>query len=283
MVAYAFRDRPLHALIAIAAGLLILETALMSLVPITILSAQAGMPNATSAVDALAGINQFIGIPSDRYLAADIALHRGPYLALLSQRFVIESNGLLNSLILLGPETLAYMLLGMAALRSGLLSGEWSSSRSWRWATVSFMITIPVYAVLATYMVKNDFSILSVSLSVLVLPIPIRPVMIVGWTCLIVLIARRRTWLTLRLAAAGRMAFTNYLTTSFVMTFIFYGQGMALYGVFSRATLYWFVAAMWLAMLAWSKPWLDRFQYGPFEWLWRSLARRERQQFRRTF
>jgi uncharacterized protein len=26
-------------------------------------------------------------------------------------------------------------------------------------------------------------------------------------------------------------------------------------------------------MLLWSKPWLDRFNYGPLEWLWRSLAR----------
>jgi uncharacterized protein len=30
---------------------------------------------------------------------------------------------------------------------------------------------------------------------------------------------------------------------------------------------------MWALMLLWSKPWLDRFAYGPFEWLWRSLAR----------
>jgi len=28
------------------------------------------------------------------------------------------------------------------------------------------------------------------------------------------------------------------------------------------------------AMLAWSKPWLDRFAYGPLEWLWRSLTYR---------
>ena len=33
------------------------------------------------------------------------------------------------------------------------------------------------------------------------------------------------------------------------------------------------VVAMWALMLLWSKPWLDRFQYGPLEWLWRSLAR----------
>jgi uncharacterized protein len=34
-------------------------------------------------------------------------------------------------------------------------------------------------------------------------------------------------------------------------------------------------------MLAWSKPWLDRFAYGPFEWLWRSLARRKLQPMRK--
>jgi uncharacterized protein len=38
---------------------------------------------------------------------------------------------------------------------------------------------------------------------------------------------------------------------------------------------------MWLVMLAWSKPWLDRFAYGPLEWLWRSLARWRVQPFRK--
>jgi uncharacterized protein len=38
---------------------------------------------------------------------------------------------------------------------------------------------------------------------------------------------------------------------------------------------------VWLIMLAWSKPWLDRFHYGPFEWLWRSLARWQAQPLRR--
>jgi uncharacterized protein len=26
-------------------------------------------------------------------------------------------------------------------------------------------------------------------------------------------------------------------------------------------------------MLLWSKWWLDRYRYGPFEWAWRSLSR----------
>ncbi|WP_414694683.1 DUF418 domain-containing protein [Phenylobacterium sp.] len=32
-------------------------------------------------------------------------------------------------------------------------------------------------------------------------------------------------------------------------------------------------------MLLWSRPWLARFHYGPFEWLWRSLVQWKPQPF----
>jgi len=35
-------------------------------------------------------------------------------------------------------------------------------------------------------------------------------------------------------------------------------------------------------MLLWSKAWLDRYRYGPFEWLWRSLARFQVQPMRKA-
>jgi len=69
------------------------------------------------------------------------------------------------------------------------------------------------------------------------------------------------------------MAFTNYLATSIVMTSLFYGYGLNLFGEVSRADLWPFVLGMWGLILLWSKPWLDRFAYGPLEWLWRSLSR----------
>ncbi len=49
----------------------------------------------------------------------------------------------------------------------------------------------------------------------------------------------------------------------------------------SRAGLWLVALAMWVVMLLWSKPWLDRFRYGPIEWLWRSLARWELQPMRK--
>jgi uncharacterized protein len=42
-----------------------------------------------------------------------------------------------------------------------------------------------------------------------------------------------------------------------------------------------FVLLGWALMLAWSKPWLARFRFGPLEWLWRSLTYGERAPFRR--
>ena len=56
--------------------------------------------------------------------------------------------------------------------------------------------------------------------------------------------------------------------------------GVGLFGHLTRAQLYIVVALVWIVMLGWSKPWLDRFRYGPLEWLWRSLARYEWQPMR---
>ncbi len=131
-------------------------------------------------------------------------------------------------------------------------------------------------------MMANDFSLVSVTTGVLAATTPVRPLMIVAWACLIILLARPGGMLTDRIAAAGRMAFTNYLATSVICSTLFYGYGLGWFGYLSRAELYLIVLAMWVLMLVWSKPWLDRFAYGPLEWLWRSLARLKLQPMRRN-
>jgi uncharacterized protein len=97
----------------------------------------------------------------------------------------------------------------------------------------------------------------------------------------VILLTRGGGPLTERVAAAGRAALSNYLGTSILMSGLFYGWGFGLYGDLSRIQLWIPVVAMWAFMLLWSKPWLDRFNYGPFEWLWRSLARMRLQPMRK--
>jgi uncharacterized protein len=112
---------------------------------------------------------------------------------------------------------------------------------------------------------------------------PLRLIMILGYVAALMLLIRALAGSSFiaRVAATGQAAFTNYLGTSIMMTTIFYGYGLGLYNHISRPMLWLFVIGAWAVMLLWSKPWLARFRYGPLEWLWRSLARRERQAMRR--
>jgi uncharacterized protein len=181
-----------------------------------------------------------------------------------------------------GWETLGYMLFGMAALKSGFFKGEWSDASYRKTMLIGFGIGIPAYAVLAWLLTQDGFTVPMIMAIVMAGTTPFRPLMIMATAALIILLTRSGGRLVERIAAAGRAAFTNYLGTSIIMTSLFYGYGLGLYGTMSRAELWLAVIPMWGLMLLWSKPWLERYSYGPFEWLWRSLARGEVQPMRKA-
>jgi uncharacterized protein len=82
----------------------------------------------------------------------------------------------------------------------------------------------------------------------------------------------RARWLTDRLAAVGRMALTNYLMQTVLMTTFFYGYGLGWFGRLSRVELMGVVAGVWALQLLWSPVWFRWFQYGPAEWVWRAFT-----------
>jgi uncharacterized protein len=63
---------------------------------------------------------------------------------------------------------------------------------------------------------------------------------------------------------------------------VFTGAGLALVGSFSRAQLYIVVFAIWVFQLFFSQWWLERYRFGPLEWLWRVLTYGERPTNRRS-
>ncbi|MEM7414472.1 MAG: DUF418 domain-containing protein [Gemmatimonadota bacterium] len=109
------------------------------------------------------------------------------------------------------------------------------------------------------------------------------PFVALGWVSVVMLIIQSGAvrWLTDRLAATGRMAFTNYIAQSVICTFIFYGHGLGLFGSVDRVGQAAIVLAVWAVQLAWSPWWLNRFHYGPLEWMWRSLVYGKAQRFQR--
>ena len=74
------------------------------------------------------------------------------------------------------------------------------------------------------------------------------------------------------LAPFGRMALTNYLMQSIIATFLFYGNGLGLFGTVGRAEQWVYILGIWIFQIGFSKWWLGRFKFGPLEWLWRSLT-----------
>jgi uncharacterized protein len=73
-------------------------------------------------------------------------------------------------------------------------------------------------------------------------------------------------------ARAGQMALTNYLLQSVLCTTLFYGYGFGLFGRVPRAQQVLLVLVVWALNVAFSVWWLNRFRFGPAEWLWRSLT-----------
>ncbi len=272
MVAFLFRRLQVKSMIRIGIGLLVVQLLVTAMIPMVIAMAQAAPGDKemqTTLQDMIVGF----GTPSSAWIAEQVALHRDGWLAIAQDRFADNSFMPIIALFQYGWETLAYMLFGMAGLRSGMLTGSWERKRYIKWVAIGFGIGFPVYAALAAWMISDDFGIMSVATSAMPATVPFRPLMIMGWASLIILLMRPGGVLTMRLAAAGRMAFTNYLVTSLICTTLFYGYGFGWYGEMSRAEIYLVVFAIWAAILLWSKPWLERFGYGPLEWLWRSLSR----------
>jgi uncharacterized protein len=75
----------------------------------------------------------------------------------------------------------------------------------------------------------------------------------------------------------GQMALTNYLMHSVILSCIFYGYAGGQYGEISRAPQMLLVFGIIIFQLLFSKWWLNRYRFGPMEWLWRSLTYKKRQ------
>ncbi|WP_106639573.1 DUF418 domain-containing protein [Allosphingosinicella vermicomposti] len=281
---FLFRNKPVKGLIGWAVGLLIVQTILMAMLSAGFLavSAQASAPGASPDIIAQWNeMKQGVGPLPPAELAKDLAVHDGSYAGLVAHR-AGQTSFMVIGIFFFGVETLAYMLIGMAALKSGFLTGAWENRRYIRWMLICYAISIPLYMLIAAWVAGSGFDTATVAAATIGAVTPIRPVMIIGHAALIILLTRQGGALVDRIAAAGRAAFTNYLGTSIIVSTLFYGYGGGLYGDLGRAEVYLVVIAMWALMLIWSKPWLDRFAYGPFEWLWRSLARWQIQPLRKA-
>jgi len=175
------------------------------------------------------------------------------------------------------------MLLGMALLKSNVLTGRRSRSQYARQAVIGLVSGLPLVAWgLYQYQALNwrlPDSLFVIPLwnywgSVLVA---------LGYIGLLLVIWKAGVLrgITLRLASAGRTAFSCYILETLICTTVFYGHGLGLFGSVDRLQQLLLTTAIWIVLLGLAPLWLRRFRYGPLEWLWRSLTYGHRVPMRR--
>jgi uncharacterized protein len=229
------------------------------------------------------GMRAFMA-PGDEDLQKDLAAYRGGYVDIVKHRAPIVMSMQIFVTLFFGISRIAaLMMIGAALMKLGILSGERSVTFYRNMMLSGYLLGLPLTIFSAIDLNAHAYDTLYV-LRVGGIANYIGSLIVAfGHIGLVMLIFKTGVLphLMRRFAAAGRMALTNYLMHSLILTTIFYGYGMGLYGTISRFWQMGFVIGVIALQLALSAWWLARYRFGPVEWLWRSLTYWKRQPMRR--
>ena len=272
MFLLVFRDVPLRLLPWLAAGSFLAPLGLM--MGLGLLGSLMQM-----TPELAAGWNDAMG-EQGKMVAALIEGQRqaygsGTYLEAVVQRSRDFGFALMN-LMIVGPLVFGMFLLGSWFVRSGAIAQPEKHARLFkrlRWGILPLglalvLVSFALQPTLDQGTIDLRFST-AFSLSMLG-----SALMCLGYMAWIVRGMQSPAWAP-RLAwvaPAGRMALTNYLMQSIVCTLVFYGYGLGYFQQLPRAWQVPFVFALFGMQVVLSRWWLQRFRFGPMEWVWRSLT-----------
>jgi uncharacterized protein len=212
--------------------------------------------------------------PTSQAYAAELAERAESYVSAFNwnARHMGEVFAFVFPLLIL--DTLAMMLLGMALFKLRVLDATRPIGWYARLAAAGFGVGLLTNLWELRLAAAADFD----ALATMTFMVPTyqfgRLGMALGYLGLVMIVCRIGLLPATRraLAAVGRMALTNYLMHSAICLVLFTGLGFGLVGVLERWQLYPVALAIWAFQLWFSVWWLDRYRYGPAEWLWRALT-----------
>ncbi len=249
----------------------------------TLLYLASGIGITMAPPEAIEGIRSFWS-PGPEQVASYVAAMRGSW----TEQMAVRGPEMISSLTMVFFmyylwRTVGMMLIGMALFKWGVLSAERSRRFYAVTAVVGFVVGLPViwlgvvrrfadgWSVPWSFFTGSQYNYWG---SAFVALAYISIVMLIVKSGVLAKCVRT-------FAAAGRMAFTNYLMQTVICTTIFYGHGFGLFGSVSRSGQILIVFAVWIFQLWFSTFWLARFRFGPAEWLWRTLTYLKPQPMRR--
>ena len=261
-------------------GLLIAAGIFLGLLMLANLFYNWSMPDWTS--EEIEGLRAWWN-PDAATIAEEVNAYRGSWLDQMTQRVPGALAIQVGYMPFLAPRATAMMLLGMALYKAGILTGQ----RNRRWNGRLALIGLGLGTLISVIGVwqneaagwSMEFSFFSgtVLRTLGMVPLVLGYIGGILWLCE----GRVGPWMERRLAPVGRMALTNYLTQTILATTVMYGHGLGWYHTMGRAELWLVILPIWGLQLLWSKWWMDRFRFGPFEWLWRTATYWKAQPMRR--
>jgi uncharacterized protein len=264
-------------LIKWALGLLALQWAidLIAVLPPFVLRSAAQAPGAAGELVARwRDLSDAFEGPDSRAATAEVTRYGSGYAAILAARASAFGRDIVNIVLYVLPELLAFMALGMAMLKGGFLSAQWTAAQYRATLRRAYLVgLVPMAGLAAWVLIAQDP--LAAEAAGFGWSVPLRLPLAAAHAALALAVAIR--WpdnlLVGAVRAVGRLALSNYLLCSLVATTLFYGYGAGLFGRMDRAELLLCTLAGWAIMLLWSSLWRRRWRQGPAEWLWRRLAR----------
>ncbi|OOG75725.1 hypothetical protein B0E45_02010 [Sinorhizobium sp. A49] len=205
--------------------------------------------------------------------AATEAAFRGNWQSIIGQHLIELQSVWVILGLLQAPSALAMFLVGLIAGRRQILSHpQENRAMLRRLVRLGFFVGLPgavVYAYTGVEMSETPLAI--IGLAVGLLTAPLLTGAYVGAMVLFLDSAAGRGLRDL-LAPAGRTALSNYLLQSLVCALIFHGYGLGLVGRVSALETVSIALIIYAAQLVLSRWWMQRFAYGPLEWLLRIVT-----------
>ncbi len=195
----------------------------------------------------------------------------------------VGDDELIGSLVLFGffLRALGLILVGAGLYRIGFMDGGLPAKTYRLTAVVGLAVGLPLAVAGVIITAVNDYSREVAFIGQIPNTLGTVPFAL-GYMSLVILWNNRAdSWLKQRLRAVGRMALTNYLMQT-VLGVIVLTTLLGDVDFVNRGVVLVFVFAVWALQLWWSQAWLNRFTFGPAEWLWRVATYRSGQPLRRS-